>query len=76
MMKISKIISPKSKKKYCEGDNSEYFGIFHLLKWKFQNSNNYSTGMCWNGQGTTVVGSLVVGLKPSYVIQIFKPWTC
>ncbi len=25
-------------KKNIVKDNSEYFGIFHLLKWKFQNS--------------------------------------
>jgi hypothetical protein len=26
-----------SKSKNIVKDNSEYFGIFHLLKWKFQN---------------------------------------
>jgi hypothetical protein len=35
MLKISKIISSKSKKIVKE--NSEYLGIFHLLKWFFQN---------------------------------------
>ncbi len=35
MLKFSKINSSKSKN--IVKDNSEYFGIFYLLKWKFQN---------------------------------------
>jgi hypothetical protein len=35
MLKISKIISSKLKKIVM--NKSEYLGIFHLLKWKFQN---------------------------------------
>jgi hypothetical protein len=35
MLKILKIIS--SKPKNVVKENSEYLGIFHLLKWKFQN---------------------------------------
>ncbi len=35
MLKFSKIISSKSKN--MVKDNSEYFGIFYLLKWIFQN---------------------------------------
>jgi hypothetical protein len=35
MLKFSKIISFKSKN--IVKDNSEYLGIFHLLKWIFQN---------------------------------------
>ncbi len=35
MLKFSKIISPKSKN--IVTDNSEYFGIFLLLKWIFKN---------------------------------------
>jgi hypothetical protein len=34
-MNISQIISLKSKN--IVKDNSEYLGIFHLLKWIFQN---------------------------------------
>ncbi len=30
-------------------ENSEYLGIFHLLKWKFSKLINYWTNMCWNG---------------------------
>jgi hypothetical protein len=35
MFKFLKIISSKSKN--IVKDDSEYLGIFHLLKWKFQN---------------------------------------
>jgi hypothetical protein len=35
MFEFLKIISPKSED--IVTDNSEYFGIFHLLKWIFQN---------------------------------------
>jgi hypothetical protein len=51
MLKFSKIISYNSKNIVKE--NSEYLGIFHLLKWKFQKLINYSMEMCWSGQGTT-----------------------
>jgi len=53
MLKFSKIISSKSKN--IVKDNSEYLGIFHLLKGFFSKLINYSTDMCWNGQGTTIV---------------------
>jgi len=52
MLKISKTISSKSKN--IVEENSEYLGIFHLLKWIFK-IINYSIDMCWNGQGTTVI---------------------
>jgi len=35
-------------------ENNEYLRIFHLLKWIFQ-KKNYSTNMCWNGQGITIL---------------------
>jgi hypothetical protein len=54
MLKFSKIISSKSKKKIVK-ENSEYLRIFHLLKLMFQfYLFIYLTDMCWNGQGPTV----------------------
>jgi len=47
MLKFLKFISSKSKN--IVKDNSEYFGLFYLLK-----LINYLTEMCWNGQGTTI----------------------
>jgi hypothetical protein len=46
MLKISKNISSKSKN--IVKKNNEYLGIFHVLKFKIQNSKliNYSTKMC------------------------------
>jgi hypothetical protein len=41
-------------KKIIVKKNSEYLAIFHLLKWKFPKLINYSTNMCWYGQGTMV----------------------
>ncbi len=54
-MKFSKTISSKSKNIVKE--NSEYLGIFYLLK-----LINYPTDMCWNGQGTTIVDSWMRGM--------------
>jgi len=53
LLKFSEIISCKSKN--IVKDNSEYLGVFYLLKWIFQKLINYLMNMCWNGQGTTVV---------------------
>ncbi len=50
-------------KKYIVKDNSEYLGIFHLLKWIFSRLINYLMDMCWNGQGTTVVTTRVLKLN-------------
>jgi hypothetical protein len=44
-----------SKSKNIMKDNNEYLGIFYLLKWFFSKLINYSTNMCWNGQGITVI---------------------
>ncbi len=51
MLKISKIISSKSKN--IVKDNSEYLGIFYFVEMNFSKLINYSMNMCWNGQGTT-----------------------
>jgi hypothetical protein len=52
MLKFSKIISFKSKKILKE--NSGYLRIFSFVEMNVSKLINYSTDMCWNGQGTMV----------------------
>jgi hypothetical protein len=52
-MTFSKIISSKSKN--IVKNNSEYLGILiPFVEMNFSKLINYSTDMCWNGQGTMV----------------------
>ncbi len=52
MLKISKNYLFQIKR-YCEG-NEWILGIFSFVEMKISKLINYSTDMCWNGQGTTV----------------------
>jgi len=53
MLKFSKIISSKSKNIVKE--KSWYLRIFHFVEMNVSKLINYSTNMCWNGQGSTVL---------------------
>jgi hypothetical protein len=57
LLKFSKLII-SSKSKNIVRHISEYLGIFLFVEMNFSKLINYSTDMCWNGQGTRVCGAV------------------